>query len=210
MHVFVVEPHPIYRRGAVACLSATPEILGVAEAESVLSAERNPALLCSDVLLLDRDVADAHRLHAQMPGRHGPRVVLWAWTWTAQSVQVALRQGASALLLKRGLVPASLYNAVLAAGHGVTVSSEIHELLVEGPARAITVAPRAADHRGSLSSREQLVLRHLADGLGTREVAHDLNWSERTVKSVVHDAITKLGARNRSQAVAIAIRSGLV
>jgi DNA-binding NarL/FixJ family response regulator len=53
-------------------------------------------------------------------------------------------------------------------------------------------------------------LRLLADGCSTTEVARTLCWSERTIKVVVHDAVERLGARNRVHAVALAVRSGLV
>ncbi len=61
-----------------------------------------------------------------------------------------------------------------------------------------------------LYEREMDVIRLLADGLGTAEIARHLNYSERTVKSIVHGAITRLNLRNRSHAVAFAIRNGLL
>jgi DNA-binding NarL/FixJ family response regulator len=64
--------------------------------------------------------------------------------------------------------------------------------------------------RQGLRSRRDGPVRLIADGLATRDVARELSYSERTVKSVVHDAVTKLGARSRSQAVARALRSGLI
>lgn len=59
-----------------------------------------------------------------------------------------------------------------------------------------------------LSAREVDVLRLLAEGLSTADVARHLNYSERTIKNVLHDVITRLQLRNRTQAVAYAIRSG--
>ena len=61
-----------------------------------------------------------------------------------------------------------------------------------------------------LSPRERRVLSLLADGLPTREVARQLSYSERTVKNVIHDVVTKLNARSRSQAIATAMREGLI
>ena len=54
------------------------------------------------------------------------------------------------------------------------------------------------------------MLRLIADGHATREVAAELCYSERTVKNVLHDVVTKLGARTRSHAVAHAVRAGLI
>ena len=64
--------------------------------------------------------------------------------------------------------------------------------------------------RRQLTSREQEVLRLVAAGHPTREVARRLCYSERTIKNVIHDVVTKLNARTRSQAVAEAVREGLI
>ena len=61
-----------------------------------------------------------------------------------------------------------------------------------------------------LTTREQDVLRLVADGHATRDVAKHLSYSERTIKNIIHDAVTKLNARTRSQAVAAAVREGLI
>ena len=62
----------------------------------------------------------------------------------------------------------------------------------------------------TLTDREQQVLALIAAGHQTREVAEQLCYSERTVKNVLHDVVTKLNARSRSQAVAFAVREGLI
>ena len=62
----------------------------------------------------------------------------------------------------------------------------------------------------SLTAREQEVLRLVAAGHPTREVAQKLCYSERTIKNVIHDVVTKLNARTHSQAVAQAVREGLI
>ena len=61
-----------------------------------------------------------------------------------------------------------------------------------------------------LATREIEVLRLVADGFGTSEIAHQLSYSERTVKNVLHDITTRLQLRNRSHAVAYALRQGLI
>lgn len=63
---------------------------------------------------------------------------------------------------------------------------------------------------GGLASRELEVLRLVADGLDTTEIARLLNYSERTVKSIVHGMLARLSLRNRSHAVAFALRNGLL
>jgi DNA-binding NarL/FixJ family response regulator len=64
--------------------------------------------------------------------------------------------------------------------------------------------------RIGLLSRELEVLRRLADGDDTKGIAVDMNYSERTVKNVVHDLLIKMNCRNRAHAVAIAARHGII
>ena len=75
------------------------------------------------------------------------------------------------------------------------------------------ISPDGANGRpplARLTEREQQVLALIAQGHPTREVAQELCYSERTVKNVLHDVSTKLNARSRSQAVAHAVREGLI
>jgi DNA-binding NarL/FixJ family response regulator len=61
-----------------------------------------------------------------------------------------------------------------------------------------------------LSGRDVKVLRLLAEGQSTAEIAVDLAYSESTIKNVIHDMVGQLGARNRAHAVALAIRGGVI
>jgi DNA-binding NarL/FixJ family response regulator len=63
---------------------------------------------------------------------------------------------------------------------------------------------------GVLTDREVRVLKLLADGLDTAEVGHRLFYSERTVKNIVHGVTSRLNLRNRTQAVAYALRQGWI
>ncbi|HWB72974.1 MAG TPA: helix-turn-helix transcriptional regulator [Egibacteraceae bacterium] len=61
-----------------------------------------------------------------------------------------------------------------------------------------------------LNRREVEVLRLVAEGLDTAEIANHLSYSERTIKNVIHDATMRLNLRNRTHAVAYALRQGLI
>lgn len=61
-----------------------------------------------------------------------------------------------------------------------------------------------------LSTRDVNVLRLLADGRSTSDIAVDLAYSESTIKNIIHDLVHQLGARNRAHAVAMAIRAGVI
>jgi DNA-binding NarL/FixJ family response regulator len=71
------------------------------------------------------------------------------------------------------------------------------------------LGPRGLDIAG-FYAREVDVFRLLAEGLDTHEVAGRLNFSERTVRNIIHGALTRLKLRNRTHAVAYALRSGVM
>jgi len=61
-----------------------------------------------------------------------------------------------------------------------------------------------------MSEREIEVLRHLADGRDTAEIAEAMAYSERTIKNIIHEVTTRLNLKNRSHAVAYAMKSGII
>jgi DNA-binding NarL/FixJ family response regulator len=104
-----------------------------------------------------------------------------------------------------------VYSIVAAAsGGGVLPPNLIGELLkhIERLQREV-LAPNGLSHSG-LSSREIDVLRLMADGMDTAEIADRLCYSERTVKNVIYGVTHRLNLRNRSHAVAYALRTGLI
>ena len=95
-----------------------------------------------------------------------------------------------------------------ARGDGTLPSDLLGRLLTQvGKLQRQVLSPRGLSF-GGLSKREVEVLRLVADGLDTGEIAQRLAYSERTIKNVIHDVTTRLQLRNRSQAVAYALREG--
>jgi DNA-binding NarL/FixJ family response regulator len=196
--LFVLDPHTIYRRGLVACLESMPEVGSVAHAGSIPEA-RDDELAEADLVILDPV------LGLDIFEETGARVMVCTSDCTEESVLAAIQAGAVGYLRKDTLTPEILGAAVAAAANGTGVME--HELLgtlLRGTAGAgdRTTTP--------LTEREQQVLSLIAAGHPTREVAEQLCYSERTVKNVLHDVVTKLNARSRSQAVAFAVREGLI
>ena len=114
-----------------------------------------------------------------------------------------LRNGSlSAVLVLRSLSPSRLLGWVRAVtGGDARLSPELLRQML----------PENGDDGGwPLTRREFDVLRLLSEGEGTREIAVELNYSERTVKNVVHDLLAKLNCRTRAHAVAVATRRGLI
>lgn len=225
MDVLVIDPHPIFRRGLAAHLRELPAVARVVEAATIDEARLGGALGASRVVLVDHDLPGAGSLLRELAGMPATDVVVLL-PRTDGDVVDAVQAGAAGLLDKETLTPEMLAGAVDAAANGTTV---IVPALLAGLAdRAGTPAaggdePGAVNGNGSgngnghrrpttawLTAREQRVLRLVAEGHPTREVASRLSYSERTVKNVLHDVVTKLGARSRSHAVAHAVRDGLI
>ena len=124
----------------------------------------------------------------------------------------AAEAGASGVLRRVEATPQSLLSAVrsAAAGEGSLPPDLLGRLLGQvGRLQRQVLTPRGLTFSG-LTEREVRVLRLLADGLDTAEVGRQLFLSERTVKNVVHDVTSRLHLRNRTHAVAYALRQGLI
>jgi DNA-binding NarL/FixJ family response regulator len=203
--LFVLDTHTIYRRGLVACLELLEEVESVADAERVREAWEHPGLFESELVLVDPSLPGGGDFVSAVRDAVGARVIVCASDSGRDAVLAALQAGAVGYLRKDELTPETLASAVRAAADGTGVlASDLLEYLVAGPAGE----PRPAPAR--LTDREQQVLALIAAGHPTREVALELSYSERTVKNVLHDVVTKLNARSRSQAVAFAVREGLI
>jgi DNA-binding NarL/FixJ family response regulator len=212
MRVFLLDPHSIYRRGLVACLEGVDGIESVADAGTVEQAWARADLLEADVVLVDHDLEGAHDFIRALRDRTGASVLVCSGRSDQRELLAAVQAGAVGYLWKETLTPDALLASLrtAAAGSGVVAPDLLGDLLrtiarasndVLGP-RGLSLSP--------LTVREQEVLRLVADGHPTREVAKRLSYSERTVKNVIHDVVTKFNARSRSQAVAAAVREGLI
>jgi DNA-binding NarL/FixJ family response regulator len=205
--LFVLDTHTIYRRGLVACLDLLEEVESVAEAERVRDAWEHPALFEAELVLMDPALPGGGDFVAAVREATGARVIVCASDSGQDAAIAALQAGAVGYLPKAELTPETLATAVRAAANGSSVMTPdlLGHLLAKLPENAET-RPAAA----RLTDREQQVLSLIAAGHPTREVALELSYSERTVKNVLHDVVTKLNARSRSQAVAFAVREGLI
>ena len=207
MKLFVVDSHEISRRGLVTCLESMPAVESVAEAGSLEAARADDRLLSADLVILDPAVGLCDVFIADVFEASGARVMVCSSDCSDDSVLAAIRAGAVGYLGKDNLTPEVLGAAVTAAANGTGV---VEQGLLGNLLRDVT--PGAPDRPAvaRLTEREQQVLALIAAGHPTREVAQQLCYSERTVKNVLHDVVTKLNARSRSQAVAFAVREGLI
>ncbi len=164
------------------------------------------------VVVVDRvdDAAVRVIRAAQRQGR--ARVVVIAGELDAASVFDAVEAGACGFLRRCDTRPETLVSCVLraAAGDGTVPPDLLGRLLDQvGRAQRQVLSPRGLSF-SNLTKREIEVLRLLADGHNTAEVARQLVYSERTVKNVLADITRRLSLRNRTHAVAYALRQGLI
>ena len=204
--VFIVDPHSIFRLGLATCLEKLSLVGHVTGVASVQAASRHADLATSDIVIVDASAPDALAFIRDVRGASMARMIVSASSWQQKDILATMEAGAVCVLRKDTLTPESLEASVRATlqGAGVLPSDLLSGLLVA--VRAGDGQPRSSQ----LTNREEQVLRLIADGHATREVAEELCYSERTVKNVLHDVVTKLGARTRSHAVAHAVRAGLI
>jgi DNA-binding NarL/FixJ family response regulator len=212
MKIFIVDPHQIYRQGIVASLRDADGVSVIGQAGSVEAAWADEALADADVALVDQDLEGRQTFIRELRGRTSASVLVCSSRRDPREVMGAVEDGALGYLCKDSLTPESLIASVrtAAAGAGVLAPELLGDLL-----RSVTRTSRELlEPRGLslslLTEREQLVLTLLSQGHPTREVAKQLSYSERTVKNVIHDVVTKFNARSRTQAVAAAVRQGLI
>jgi DNA-binding NarL/FixJ family response regulator len=206
MKLFAVDEHEIFCRGIVACLAVLPDVTSVGRAGSAAEALAQPELHAADVAIIDPAMSDGLALMRRLSRESGASLIACVERGEEDMLLAAIDAGATGFLDRLTLTPDRLAASVRAAARGTGVMApELLDTLCRGVVERGTrpLAP-------ALSERERLVLRLVADGHQTREVAAELCYSERTIKNVLHDVVIKMNVRTRSQAVAQAVRQGMI
>ncbi len=218
VRVLLVDDQPLLRVGFRMVLTAQQDITVVGEAgegaEAVqLTAELDPDVVLMDVRMPGMDGVEATR---RIVAAHSRTRVLILTTFDLDEYAYAgLRAGASGFLLK-DVPPAELASAIHAVANGdAVVAPRITRQLLdryahELPGGAARPAPDASPELSRLTEREREVLLEVAAGRSNAEIAQRLVLSEATVKTHVTRMLTKLGLRDRVQAVVFAYRNRLV
>ena len=215
LRIVVADDHQVVRTGFAALLDTQPDFSVIGTARDGTEAVRLGRELSPDVVLMDVRMPGMDGIEATRQlgdsGPAGPRILILTTFDLDQYVYDALRAGASGFLLK-DVTAERLFDAVriIAAGDALLSPGVTRRLISEFTRlRPPPDAPPAAALAG-LTPRETQVLRLVAAGLSNPEIAAHLVVTEETVKTHVSRMLSKLGLRDRTQAVVTAYETGLV
>jgi len=207
IRVLIADDHPVVRDGLRSIMETAPDLTLVGEASDGAEAVRLASELSPDVVLMDLRMPGLGGIEAieQIKARE-PRVEIVILTTYDEDEFIVrgLRAGARGYLLKDTSRDA-LFKAIRAVHGGeLALPQSVADRVV-----AHLEAPKAAQTE-DLSPRELEVLTLIAQGAGNKQIARQLRIAERTVKAYVTSIFNKLGVTTRAQAVAVALRRGVL
>ena len=210
IRALIVDDHPVTREGLRTLLELSGEdaVIVVGEAGSGEEAVAQVLQLEPDVVFMDVRMPGISGIEATKQIRKanpGTKVILITIDESRGAISEAIQAGVSGYLLKDASADALLDAAKQAVEGRAVIHPQLTKTFIEEVQHA-DEAPTTTP----LSKREREILQMVANGSTTKEVARDLGISPHTVKTHLERIFEKLGANDRAQAVAIAIRTGLV
>ncbi|MBT2529184.1 response regulator transcription factor [Streptomyces sp. ISL-99] len=213
IRAMVADDQAVVRTGFVSLLGTQDDIEVVGEAEDGAEAVRVAAETRPDLALLDIRMPHKNGIEAAreiLAASNGATKVLMLTTFGLDEyVYEALAAGAGGFLLKDATFPELLHAVRVVAAGNALLSPEITKRLI-GQFISGRAAARPARTVADLTAREVEVLVLIAQGLSNADIAHRLTITDHTVKTHINRLFTKMGLRDRAQAVILAYELGLV
>lgn len=206
IRILIADDHPVVRDGLAAILSTQPDFEVVGEAATGREVVQQVAALQPEVLLLDLEMPELDGVEAlkQLQAANAQvRAIIFTAFDTDERILGAVQAGAQGYLLK-GAPREELFNAVRVVHAGGSLLQPVVA------SKLLQRVRQPEPEVEALTPREQEVLELMARGLQNKEIAAALAISQRTVKFHVSSIMGKLGAGNRTEAVAMAAQQGLV
>jgi DNA-binding NarL/FixJ family response regulator len=199
--VLNIDDHPLWSIGIASVINAQPDMLLVAQASTARQAIECFRKYKPDVILTEVRLPDISGIEAMIAIRDEfptARFIILTSFARDNEIRRSLAAGARAYMLK------SMPSSEL-----IDVIRQVHAGKKKIP---IPIAAKLAEHYSDelLTDREVEVLRHLVDGKRNRDIAEKLFIAEETVKAHMKHILTKLGANDRTQALAIALQRGVI
>lgn len=208
--VLVVDDHQVVREGLCSLLSREPDLVVCGEARTGREAIELATQLAPQVVLMDLSMPDLNGPEAAreiLAVRPGTRIVALSMHADRRSVTRMLRAGCCGYLLKESAFR-EVATAVRAARAGaVHISPAVNGVIVQEYLSRVERTERS--ELEALSLREREVLQALAEGWTTKEIAHRLNVSVKTIESHRQNIKDKLGAQSIAELTKVAIREGI-
>ena len=205
-----VDDHPVTREGLRTALERAEEVVVVVgEAATGEEAVERARELTPDVVFMDVRMPGMDGIEATRRIRQAApttKIILITIDESRGAISDAIQAGVSGYLLK----DASPDALVDAARNAIEGNAVIHPQLTKTFIEEVRLGEGEGPRAAPLSKREREILQKVADGSTTRQVATELGISPHTVKTHLERIFEKLGANDRAQAVAIAIRTGIV
>ncbi len=212
IRVMLVDDHALFRKGVASLLAMCPDIEVVGEADNGAQALAKVADLMPDLILMDIQMPEMDGLEAtrRIKAEHPyVKVVMLTVAEEDRSLFDAIKVGAQGYLLKK-MEPDEFLAMVRGVSRGEAPISRSMASRILGEFGRRVQGPQPEDPAATLTPREREVLQHLTKGRTNKEIANALCVSENTVKNHLKNILAKLHLQNRVQAVAFALREGIV
>ena len=210
MNVVLVDDHALVRAGISNLINQIDSFVVVGEASTRMDAMALVRQLRPHIVVADITLGEESGLDLLEPIRQASpttRVIILSMHASEELVAEALRRGAASYLLKES-APSELEIALQAVGRGDSyLSPSVSKKMIERFVRPPTVAPKALD---MLTARQQQILTMIASRKSTKEIAYELDLSEKTIAAHRAQIMERTGVRDLVGLVLFAVKHGLV